>query len=337
MRSDNGNASEWEVRRKRTDPEFGDTAFWPRDLKLIELLKIPRTHIDLRQQLTQPSFDRCVRAFIRTIDRGLAMGDMPPFLVQYFMQSQQARDIAALKVLGGIAVDPKDRDEYMRLEAESRRTLHSVKVTPRYCEFTMSMALTNLERTADGGVGPLRNGLQANMVGMVIGTWTAFETLAGDLWEAAINVCPKTLAEQKGTAGRIWQQVLQRKKSQGCVPAKGFQSGTIQGSPKSQSDSKQLPLERIVEITEGTFNLGEKMGTLLRSKYDFSVLAKTREAYSVAFAHYSNKVDECMSDTRIDTLNLVRNMMVHNAGVADKIYVEAKPKFRHQSCELMKS
>jgi hypothetical protein len=67
------------------------------------------------------------------------------------------------------------------------------------------------------------------------------------------------------------------------------------------------------------------MGTLLRAKYNFSVLGKAREAYSAAFFDHSTPIDESLSDPAIDALNLVRNLLVHNVGIADDLYVDRTP------------
>ena len=38
-------------------------------------------------------------------------------------------------------------------------------------------------------------GLDAMLSAAITGTWTAYETMAGDLWETALNIHPNTLAE----------------------------------------------------------------------------------------------------------------------------------------------
>ncbi len=52
----------------------------------------------------------------------------------------------------------------------------------------------------------MRNGLAGLLSSMITGTWTAFETLSGDLWEAALNTAPTKLrscpAGQTGSNGR---------------------------------------------------------------------------------------------------------------------------------------
>ena len=168
-------------------------------------------------------------------------------------------------------------------------------------------------------------GCEAVLSAMIIGTWTAFETMAGDLWEAAINVCPKTLAELRGSGRRIWQHILDSTRSRGVRIAEPSQPGVSQGGSKGPTDSKKVDLDRMAELTDGTFNLGPHMGTLLRPKFEFSILGDIRAAYGNAFWTHSNHIDEALSDRAIDALNLVRNLLVHNAGVADQIYLNGIP------------
>jgi hypothetical protein len=45
-------------------------------------------------------------------------------------------------------------------------------------------------------------GLEAMLSSALTGTWTAFETMAGDLWETAVNIHPAVLAELRGKRKR---------------------------------------------------------------------------------------------------------------------------------------
>ena len=139
-------------------------------------------------------------------------------------------------------------------------------------------------------------GCEAVLSAMIIGTWTAFETMAGDLWEVAINECPKHLSQLKGSAGRIWQSILSDARSEGIRVDEPSQIGVSQGTSKGPTDSRKVDLDRIAELTDGSFNLGPLMGTLLRPKFDFSILGKTRAAYSAAFWSYSSDIDEALSE-----------------------------------------
>ena len=64
-------------------------------------------------------------------------------------------------------------------------------------------------------VRPYEDALRAMYAAILIGTWTAFETLLGDLWEAALNTAPKTLARLSGSPHRIWERVKKSRESAG--------------------------------------------------------------------------------------------------------------------------
>jgi hypothetical protein len=113
-------------------------------------------------------------------------------------------------------------------------------------------------------LGETRKGFEAILSSVIVQTWTAFETLAGDLWEAAINGHPSGLAELRGSAGRIWNAISARMKTQDMPIVAASRPKPSQGGAKAEAESKQLPLDRAAELSEGTFNLSDKMGSLLR-------------------------------------------------------------------------
>ena len=89
--------------------------------------------------------------------------------------------------------------------------------------------------------------------GSIIGTWTAIEALAGDLWEAAINAEPEILSKLNG---------LHRKKG------------------KNESN-KQLDLNYIHRYK---YSMRNVMGTILRKRFAFAFLDGIVEAYGAAFS-----------------------------------------------------
>lgn len=109
--------------------------------------------------------------------------------------------------------------------------------------------------------------------------WTAFETLAGDLWEAAINThCPNLVS-------RAW---------------------------KSKSVSFEV-------LRDNGFNLANKMGTLLRAhlKNPFQSLNDIREAYQNAFPQGWVSEDGFWDNKDVSSTFAIRNLIVHRAGVVD--------------------
>jgi len=147
------------------------------------------------------------------------------------------------------------------------------------------------------------------MSSQVVGAWTAFESLTGDLWEAALNVCPKVLAKLSGVSRRI-EKLAQGK------PLPQLQGGS------REVDDKKVSLGDIEKFTRGTYDLRQNMGSMLRARFNFSVLEEIRQAYSCAFAKRHDVIDAALADKAIDALNIVRNIIVHNNGIADDEYVQ---------------
>lgn len=141
-------------------------------------------------------------------------------------------------------------------------------------------------------------GLDAILVGQFTGMWTAFEVLAGDLWEAALNAHPRKLSDLK--AGK---RKAKRPKVDVGVVSTGGQT----------QDDKQVPLNMLQKFD---YDLSQKMGTLLRKKYNFTKLEGIQDAYWEAFddANIRQAVD---CDT-LNVLSAIRNIFVHKAGKADE-------------------
>jgi hypothetical protein len=132
-----------------------------------------------------------------------------------------------------------------------------------------------------------------------------YETMSGDLWEAAINVHPASLANLTGSAKRL----------------KGGQIN--KSAAQTPKESKSIPLD---DISRYGFNVADKMGTILRSKFEFASLDGIREAYGCAFDKRSAQIDTALNDKSLDALSAVRNVIVHRDAHADAEYVQ-KTKF----------
>jgi hypothetical protein len=135
------------------------------------------------------------------------------------------------------------------------------------------------------------DGFQAWLAALVTGTWTAFEAMAEGLWEAALNACPHGLAELTGSRR------------------------------SSEDDKKKIPLTILQKYN---YDLSHKMGTILSEKYNFDRLEGMRLAYEDAFPVRATEVHEIMKDRALDTLALVRNLIVHNGGIVDATYLRRK-------------
>lgn len=147
--------------------------------------------------------------------------------------------------------------------------------------------------TAAGG------GLDAMLASYLTGTWTAFETMAGDLWETTLNLHPKSLANLNGKGAR-------------------FGKAKTQGYARRENDETRSI--RLDLLQEHGFNVAQKMGTILRQQCDFSRLSGIRRAYASAFSEDASSIDGVLRDMALDALSAVRNLLVHKAGVIDSEY-----------------
>lgn len=104
------------------------------------------------------------------------------------------------------------------------------------------------------------------------------------------------------------------------------QSGQEQGDVPGKS----IKIETLGRITNGSFDLSGSMGVLLveAKRVSFTSLFEIRKAFSSTFAsmdQYDNATMllAALADKRLDVLSLLRNLLVHRAGVADAEYIEA--------------
>jgi hypothetical protein len=177
----------------------------------------------------------------------------------------------------------------------------------------------------------LAHGIEATLSGMLVGMWTAFETLAGDLWVQSVNAQPKYLAGLTGTANRIQKLVRSGAKRQQETKKGNKTAGTASGEDDACEilSQREVTLGMMCKVTEGTYNLSDKMGTLLieTKRVQFTNLEAIREAYSLAFSENvrrarTDKIDMTLADRELDALSAVRNLIVHKAGKADSMYLD---------------
>lgn len=141
-------------------------------------------------------------------------------------------------------------------------------------------------------MGAMRIGAPEMLASYITAMWTIFETLAGDLWEAAINGHPSGLS--------------------------GLHGKKIHSSG-AQTEEKTIPLSQIERYG---YDLTSNMGTILREKFNFNSLNGIREAYSMAFHKDTSKVDASLSDKSLDALSVVRNLITHKRAIVDQRYSE---------------
>lgn len=181
-----------------------------------------------------------------------------------------------------------------------------LKQTPEWDAYVHERLIAGLVPVEIMGSDPSTFGaLQASMMSYLTTGWTIIETMTSDLWEAALNAHPASLANLNGSPKRL----------------KGGQVN--KSAPQAGTEPKSIRLDA---VSRYDFDVANKMGTILRSKFEFSSLDGIREAYACAFDKNSAQIDRALTDKSLDALSAIRNVIVHRDACADAEYVQ-KTKF----------
>jgi hypothetical protein len=152
-----------------------------------------------------------------------------------------------------------------------------------------------------------REGFDAMLASLLVGSWTAIETMAADLWEAALNDHPVQLAELVG-------EIREFKRGDKAKPSAS--------KPTLEKENRKTVLLDLIK--ENDYEVRKKMGTILRRRYHFSRLYEARVAYGAAFGEGAKDIKRSIMDYSLDALSAIRNVQVHNSGVIDAEYLERK-------------
>ncbi len=174
--------------------------------------------------------------------------------------------------------------------------------------------ISSLETLTHIGRSQVWLGLEAILVGQVTGTWTAFEVMAGDLWEAAINCHPHGLADLKG-----------KKREKGNSENKQ-QTGADDLRSSTNEDILSLKLSRR-RPPRDQYDLKNRWGSVLKPEDGFTSLARIRTAYYKAFFESSTSIEVAIDDECFDKLSLLRNVIVHRGTIVDKKYRDEMQRF----------
>jgi hypothetical protein len=68
------------------------------------------------------------------------------------------------------------------------------------------------------------------------------------------------------------------------------------------------------------FNLRKKLGTVLRTKFDFTSVAGIRQAYKAAFADHET-LARILVDPKLMHLEATRHLIVHRGGLVDEEFI----------------
>ncbi len=133
----------------------------------------------------------------------------------------------------------------------------------------------------------VRGGLETLLAAISINAWTTYESLATDLWIAAVNSRPSKLGH------RI-------------------------AKPTADGAGKSILFD---EIAIHRFDVRDHVGDILATKYNFNKLDELKGAYSRAFGKDSSTA-RLLFDQKLRMASQVRHVLVHRGGIADQEFID---------------
>lgn len=274
--------------------EKGMSAPCFRDWKYFDLIHGRQVHRDQLLKVRSKHLQTVANAFFNNIARTDSFSLFPAVVAAEALRDQLWRDYAIFKLTGKVSLRKRSYGE--KTEAAINRQI--IKLGKAAGRRFIKGNHAELHRRITSGVNQinemLRHETGANqsmqniMFAVVLESWTAFETLAADLWFTALD-----------HGASEW-----RKRS-GIKYDKPSESSEIT-DPSTIADPQR------------------EYGSFLRDtgKVPFQKLPNIITAYRTAFG---KTVQEKLfgKDPYIFALSAVRNVITHKAGVADRKYVSA--------------
>ena|SRR5437899_4961032 len=146
------------------------------------------------QRVRSPSLQRVAEAFGANLERIAMFEVMPAEIAAKVLWEQHLLDYALFEVTGKIAPTVIEQFRNRELKAEQFQEVfkreakkHSDSETPeRHYEFLSKYGVGYIGQALRQAQG-MRDSMDAILSSVVIESWTAFESLAGDLWAVGVN------------------------------------------------------------------------------------------------------------------------------------------------------
>jgi hypothetical protein len=295
-----------------------------RDYKFAEAEKFDPSYKTCADGLKTVALTETVKAFVSNMERVASLADFPINVVDISTTWARLGTQACLRLVSKPMLDQddlqKDPDLMDKLTEE---------MAPLMKEWaTKQLNVSEYAKSHEHAIKQLNgylsledpvSGIEGILAALLTGTWTAFETMAGDLWVAALNAQPEGLAQLTGRPARIAK--LAGETSRGDEDDLSGAESTV-----GPDESKVVRLNDIQALTHGDYDIRHKMGSLLRGRFKFVTLSGIRQAYSAAFSEQEQNartasIDSALANKALDAMSIVRNIIIHKAMVADQEYV----------------
>jgi len=154
-------------------------------------------------------------------------------------------------------------------------------------------------------INSVKYGIESVLTSVLVGAWTTFEVLSGDLWTETVNQFP-------------------------ILGVRALDADPLEGDSDSVKERKAGKTVSVVaqKVLDPKFDLKQKMGDVLSDAFPMTKFSLVVHAYKAVFR--DDALCEIIRHRDIRTLSAARNVLVHNAGNADEDFcnkVKTDPRF----------
>jgi hypothetical protein len=284
---------------------FGD-APPPDDLGIDSFHTLSNTYRLCPDSVRTPSIVTIARAFASNLDRPFQLATSLPIICFRSALRETWQSKARFSVFGNLDTEPTSEVQRAALldalKTISSKWFESHAGTPAQSQELLNEAwpyglwLLNEMATAEVQPNPIRNSITAILSSVLLGSWTAFEVLAGDLWVAALNDRPRL----------------------GFAALDADKSDSDSDEEKERKDKVKFTLP-VKLLRKYKYDLKTRMGSVLRKKWDFARRVEAKEAYLKTFRKPSDKhvLESIFDDQKLIWMAAIRNSIVHDGAIAD--------------------
>jgi hypothetical protein len=275
-----------------------------RDLKPMEWSTASTAMVVNAHQMSPPKTVLLLpayRAFKENIRDVILLEQLPTLIFLTGRRFQKAETNAYLHLIQ--KPFPENEEENPSAEDLENTITAFLKVDPTFAG-SIPMSSHGSSHQTFMHLKPFQTVLMQLMSLQLVAVWTIFETLAGDLWESALNAHPNILASLSGSMT-------------------ANDKNAERPDPKHRPPRTQKQQTRTLSLSTlqfHRFDISEKMGSVLLDEEaaSFLRLSNIRDAYVRAFSENHIDIRDAIYDHSLDALSICRNVIVHKAGICDQ-------------------
>ena len=263
-----------------------------------------------------------VDSFSTNLSRALAVISLPAHTFAAAMVDERCRCIGELRITGSVEIPHNLSIEQQRAAGPectmARKKWDTHPNFERKSLELLQFAGSEIDRltSAIAKYDAFQQAIEATLSSGHIMLWTAFETLATDLWIGAVNARPTSLGERALLAPKAVRN----------------QAEPLHPERRPAVENEERRSIRLEVLRKYGFNISASIGQIVyRSrKFNFNQLQGIRTAYAAVFGNDAGAIIK--NYPQLSALEAARNVLVHRGGIVDKAFLERVRKDKSLGC-----